>query len=539
MKMNIESLSPSISEIMAETDRGWIRLNENSSAWQMDDLTVEVDPCNDSVDINLQSPGFGVNRLLIRWELNTSLESCRILGDAWERGYGDLEWRSIAAERIMPWYVLISNAEGCFGAGLETGSAAMGFWQVEANAIKVVLDVRSGTLPVILAERRLKAATIRFASFKGSAYEGARELCKRLCPSPKLPQSTIYGGNNWYYAYGRSSHQEILDDANNIARWTQGNRNRPFMVIDDGWQLQWEDEKWNGGSWESGNESFPDMAGLASEIKAKEVRPGLWFRPLLNKSLQNNDLLLRRRGAEHVLDPSHPEVLDGVRSDISRFRAWGYELIKHDFSSFDIFGQWGFQMGWELFNNDTWFYSQEKTTAEIIRTFYAVIAEEAEDVEIIGCNTIGHLSAGLFSMQRTGDDTSGTIWERTRKMGINTLAFRMPQHETFFAADADCVGITGKIDWKYNSQWLDLLSCSGTPLFVSAGPKALTVEIEEALIRAFRFASEPQRPAIPLDWAENTVPARWLISGKEVKYSWDRQSGTDLGPGLEPRELFK
>ena len=56
-----------------------------------------------------------------------------------------------------------------------------------------------------------------------------------------------------------------------------------------------------------------------------------------------------------------------------------------------------------------------------------------------GCNTIGHLSVGLFDASRTGDDVSGREWERTRRMGVNTLAYRLPQHKTFFQLDADCV----------------------------------------------------------------------------------------------------
>jgi alpha-galactosidase len=32
-----------------------------------------------------------------------------------------------------------------------------------------------------------------------------------------------------------------------------------------------------------------------------------------------------------MLDPSLPENLDEVAPDIRRLRAWGYQLIKHDF----------------------------------------------------------------------------------------------------------------------------------------------------------------------------------------------------------------
>ena len=46
----------------------------------------------------------------------------------------------------------------------------------------------------------------------------------------------------------------------------------------------------------------------------------------------------------------------------------------------------------------------------------------------------------------TGDDTSGLQWERTRQIGINTLAFRLPQNGSFYATGADCAGISDTID---------------------------------------------------------------------------------------------
>ena len=61
---------------------------------------------------------------------------------------------------------------------------------------------------------------------------------------------------------------------------------------------------------------------------------------------------------------------------------------------------------------------------------------------------MGHLGAGLFEIQRTGDDTSGHVWERTRRMGVNTLAYRLPQHGTFFVIDADCAAHTSQTPWN-------------------------------------------------------------------------------------------
>ena len=136
------------------------------------------------------------------------------------------------------------------------------------------------------------------------------------------------------------------------------------------------------------------------------------------------------------------------------------------------------------FTGDGWaFANRSRTTAEIIVDHYRSIREAAgDDAVVIGCNTIGHLSASIFEASRIGDDTSGRQWDRVRKMGVNTLAFRMPQHGAFYAVDADCVGqtTTGAIPWELNRQWLDLVARSGTPLFVSFKRDSVTPEQEQA-----------------------------------------------------------
>src|SRR4030088_3315867 len=97
----------------------------------------------------------------------------------------------------------------------------------------------------------------------------------------------------------------------------------------------------------------------------------------------------------------------------------------------------------DSFTSQGWkYHDQTKTNAEIINNLYRAIRETAGDMYIIGCNTMSHLSAGVFELNRIGDDTSGKDWERTRKMGVNTLGFRIAQHNSFYATDGDCVGLT-------------------------------------------------------------------------------------------------
>ena len=172
---------------------------------------------------------------------------------------------------------------------------------------------------------------------------------------------------------------------------------------------------------------------------------------------------------------------------------------------------------------DGWrFFDETKTAAEIIVQFYRTILESAAPgTVILGCNVIGHLAAGLVHLNRTGDDTSGVEWERTKKMGVNTLAFRLPQHRAFFDMDADFVGITGKIDWRMNGQWLRILCQSGTPLFVSCQPGEAKGTVEQELLSAFGRASVQGDTLLPLDWMENTCPERWLLNGEEIHFQWN------------------
>ena len=157
------------------------------------------------------------------------------------------------------------------------------------------------------------------------------------------------------------------------------------------------------------------------------------------------------------------------------------------------------------------------------------IRSAAGDALVIGCNTVSHLSAGVFEICRIGDDTSGTEWARTRKMGVNTLAFRGAQHGAFYVADPDCVGVTNAIPWSFNKQWLDLLAASGTMLFVSLAPDALGDEQRRDLRAALALAAKPQKLGEPIDWQHSALPARWRLMNRERRFAWTGTEGT--GPG--------
>jgi len=213
---------------------------------------------------------------------------------------------------------------------------------------------------------------------------------------------------------------------------------------------------------------------------------------------------------------------------ITRAREWGFSFLKIDYTTFDLFGKWGFEMGSSPTRTGWSFADCSRTNAEILLSVYRAIREAAgEDSLLLGCNTVGHLCAGIFDSQRTGDDTSGRSWERNCRNGVNTLAFRYAQHRSFFHLDPDCVAITEATNWVNNRMWLDLVSRCGVSLFISPEPKATGQEQIVAIREA--FARVAHSVAVPEDWMNNTMPELWRLRGSggpPRRYSWCGSEGT-------------
>ena len=450
----------------------------------------------------------------------------RFFGDDWERAYGALEWRGLVNERLMPWYMCVDEGEKRSFVGVMAQPSAFVGIRAAAKSVTIDIDVRSGSGPVDISGRDLTACTI-VADFNSRrpAFDYMRGMLRRLCPVSKLSDHPVYGGNNWYYAYGKSSREEILADAEFISYLAGNQANRPYMVIDDGWQKCAPISLCNGGPW-VGNEGYGDIGRLSRDMKNSGVRTGIWIRPLLLAEKPDEDWVTGMDGDSWLIDPTHPGVLKYVADSVRHIAEEGYDLLKHDFSTFDIFRKWGYQIGARPMPGGVRMADNTRTNAEIILNLYRVIAQAAGKMNIIGCNTVSHLAAGIFQIQRTGDDTSGREWERTRYMGVNTLAMRMPQHRIFYDCDADCSPITAALDENLAAAWLEVLSRSGTPLFVSARPGTLSKRQEEQVKRAFARAAVNTVPAEPIDWQDTTAPRIWKDFEGTHEYNFDAEPDT-------------
>lgn len=494
------------------------------------DATVFFEYTESGISIFIEAPQSSLSSVTLLWDIPIEASS-KILNDDWERAYGNLSWHNPNQSEILPWYFLEHSKLGTNGFGVKTGAKTFCYWQILDGKLSLTLDTRSGGIGVQLLSRRLKAAEI--VAIKGkqeeSPFQTGRRFTKLMCNSPRLPKEPVYGINDWYFSYGNNSDELILEHTRLIAPLAEGLNNRPFSIIDSGWFEGPSDSPddccW--GDMSKPDNKFKDMNKLAEKIKDLGMRPGIWTRPLCAKDDDPINILLPyvngREKNRPILDPSIPENLERIKSYFELYNQWGYKLVKVDYTTFDYFLQFGYDMssqrsitspGWSVYNVN-------KTNAEIFLDLYKAIRDAAGKTYLIGCNTFSHLSAGIFELFRIGDDTSGREWDRTKRMGVNSLAFRGIQHDNFYSADADCVGLTNNISWEKNKQWMELLAKSGTPLFISAEPKATGTKQKEFIKESFKYASQKQPLAEPLDWLTNPLPSKWKLNDEIVKFNWE------------------
>ncbi len=503
--------------------------SSDKQKWIYKDVIVELKKLNDSIEVYVQSPTMVLKEVKMSWKYATA-NSASILGDAWERTYGDVSWQKINETKKLPWYCVAHNDNDTICFGVKTGCNTFCSWQIANDKLQLTLDTRNGGNGVQLNNRKLHAADIVTTQNEGkeNAFATVRRFCTVMCDNPRLAEKPVYGINDWYFAYGNNSSDLILETTSLMAALASNSDNPPFSVIDAGWAIKspllpddccWADD------FSIPNSKFGDMKKLADEIKSLGMRPGLWTRPLCAKHNDKKSLLAasipgRDDAKTPILDPSIQENIERIKNLWNAYRQWGFEMVKHDYTTYDIFGKWGFQMEDGLTAPNWQFNDNTKTNAEIILNLYNNIREAAGPLYLIGCNTVSHLSAGIFELNRIGDDTSGKEWERTRKMGVNTLGFRMVQHETFYEADGDCVGLTKDVSWEKNKQWMELLAKSSAPLFISAQPDAIGQEQKEFIKKSFTEAARAQPIAEPIDWLTNPLPAKWKLDSQEVDFDW-------------------
>ena len=476
--------------------------------------------------------GEPVKYLKFRW--NGDLSSVdKVYGDTWERCYfnsSPLSWQSVNGARSLPWFSYIKDESKTMCYGVKTGANCFASWHIDTHGVTLFMNLTCGVDGTDIKEPLLACEVVELCGNDGeSSFAVAKEFSTLMCENPKFPKEPVYGVNNWYWAYGNISEESVLREADYLIKMTSKcEKHRPYMIIDDGWQLErtYGYGSYIGGPW-TPNAKFGDMKSLADKIHAKGAKAGIWIRPLLTKTKMPDDaLLVKGDWGGEVLDPSHPATLELIKNDVKRIKEWGYDLIKHDFTTIDMFGSHPFtgeKNPYQLTKSDRKFYDNTRTNAQIIKGVYEAIQDAAGDIDVIGCNTVSHLTAGIHSIYRTGDDTSGRNFELTRRNGVNSM-MRLPLNRGFYNVDPDCAAFTETVDAGLNLDYLEMCAITGVTTLASVTPDILTPEQMERIQDVFKIADENECEYTIKNYDKNSIPDTFVhpTTGEEKSFDWYR-----------------
>ena len=136
--------------------------------------------------------------LRLRWR-HPFDSATRFCGDAWERTYGNSQWRMADPARLMPWYFFAEHDGRIEAFGVKVRPNAMAMWCSDPDGVTLWFDLRSGSHPVWLNGRTLEVGTVVSAVFdRCPAFDAAHRFCAMMCDDPLLPETPVYGSNNGY-----------------------------------------------------------------------------------------------------------------------------------------------------------------------------------------------------------------------------------------------------------------------------------------------------------------------------------------------------
>ena len=327
-----------------------------------------------------------------------------------------------------------------------------------------------------------------------SAFAALHAFCSQMCAKPRLPRSrstaaTIGTGRTERTARRPCSPTRSTSSSCRRRRESAVRRHRRRLAAG---ARQAQVRRRAPGI--AATTSFPTCRPRRGDRSAG-ARPGIWIRPLLAPADAPDAWRLAARPHD---SRSHacPKCARKSRTT-SRACAWGFELIKHDYTTFDIFGRWGSRWATAL-TRDGWTFAAgpSRTTAEVIDDLYR------DDSRRGGRRarhrlqhrqpSVGRAFRDLPHRRRHERHASGRArarWASTRWR----FAARSTARST--SPTPDCVGVTNAVPWALNRQWLDLLARSGTMLFVSLAPDALGDEQRRDLRAALALAASRSRSA--------------------------------------------
>jgi len=349
----------------------------------------------------------------------------------------------------------------------------------------------------------------------------------------RLPHTSIpVGWCSWYHYFQKVTERDIRSNLS-TALAIRNTIPLELIQIDDGFEAQV-------GDWFSFSPGFPGgVKGLAEEIRAQDMQPGLWLAPFIlhrgSKLAQEHpDWLLRGRFGQPVnagfiwdtfttaLDLSHPDALGYAASTVdTAVNKWGFSYLKLDF----------------LYAAALQGRPRNKTLtrAQILRQALTELRNRAGDsTTLVGCGCPLGSAIGLIDMMRIGPDVAPQwvpsylnnqfIFRAEPNMpsarnSLQNTITRAFMHKRWWVNDPDCLLLSEATDLTpAEVQTLaTIIAMSGGALLLSDDLKSLSPERK-------RFAEVilPVIGATPrvLDWFDTASPQRLRIDLENCTGAW-------------------
>ena len=489
-------------------------------------VEYDIRPEGSCLKVTVYPSGSPVRFLKLRFRGDLSFVDS-VCGDEWARSTGQdnpIQWCSMMAHRRLPWFCYLRAGDrlGCYG--VKTGPNCFAFWQADTHGLTLFLNLMAGSCGADLQEPILACQIVeRFSREGESPYQAAAAFAGCMCTDPVLPKEPVFGVNNWYWAYGSITRETVMKEVDYLSEMTVNVQHRPYMVIDDGWQIcrTRTAPAYIGGPW-YGGDHFGDMEEVASRIREKGAKPGIWFRPLLTLGRIPPDACLALDSGGQIMDPSHPYTLHRIREDTERIHNWGFELVKHDFSTQDLLGlglMTAQNHGVTLMAANRKLYDTTRPLAAVIEDLYRTIQDGMGSDPVIGCCTVGHLVAGIHALQRVGGDTSGRSWEWTVRNGVNAM-MRLPKNDNFFRNDPDCAAFTPKVPAEINLDFLEMCALTGVTTLASVTPGILTKAQMARIQRIYAIADRDETRYGIVNFEKTSLPEIFEEKGIRREFNW-------------------
>lgn len=384
--------------------------------------------------------------------------------------------------------------------------------RIRDSGNKDLLVMTLGAVNPLIADGTFDPATDAVLLKDGSRVENYyRDILKIKYYKPidksrfPLPPA---GWCSWYFYYQEIGEDEVKRNTDWIAQNLR-DYGAVYVQIDDGWQGTGHGLGENR-DWTTIDKRFPGgMAGLATYIKSRGLKPGIWLAP----HGQSNEAVVKKNHGvfmlkpdgtsvsntwegRFLLDPSTAESQQYLKDLFSTLSRWGYEYFKIDGQPIVVR---------EYRNQKSSMKNPTGDSDELYRgTLASIRVAIGPDRYLLGCWVVPLEGVGLMNGSRIGADVLPN-WDGFKFALRATMEYYF-LHNIAWYTDPDVLVVRSPLPLEQARAWATLQGLTGQSLLTSDRLTDLSAERVELLRRVY-----PAVDIVPMD----------LFKSERNKRIWD------------------